>query len=71
MADEKKKQTVLTINQLQNEWVQEKMDLHENLEYQFRENLLEMGKGHQEASDQVRSIVGCGDRSPMCVVRLA
>ena len=29
------------------------MDLHENLEYQFRENLMEMGKGHQEAADQV------------------
>ena len=29
------------------------MDLHDNLEYQFRENLMEMGKGHQEAADQV------------------
>jgi hypothetical protein len=30
------------------------MDLHDNLEYQFRENLMEMGKGHQEAADQVK-----------------
>ena len=28
------------------------MDLHENLEYQFRENLMEMGKGHKEAAEQ-------------------
>jgi hypothetical protein len=33
--------------------VQEKVDLHDNLEYQFRENLMEMGKGHKEAADQV------------------
>ncbi|CAF1185355.1 unnamed protein product [Adineta steineri] len=52
IADEKKKQTYVLINQLQNEWAQEKADLHENLEYQFRENLMEMGKGHKEANDQ-------------------
>ncbi|CAF3546619.1 unnamed protein product [Rotaria sp. Silwood2] len=52
VADEKKKRTYLLINQLKNEWVQEKVDLHDNLEYQFRENLMEMGKGHKEAADQ-------------------
>lgn len=30
------------------------MELHENLEYQFRENLMEMGKSHKEAAEQVR-----------------
>lgn len=40
---------------LQDEWVQQKVDLQENLEYQFRENLMEMGKGHREATDQVNS----------------
>ncbi|UJR35090.1 hypothetical protein I4U23_027865 [Adineta vaga] len=52
VADEKKKQTYHLINQLQNEWVQEKIDLQDNLEYQFRENLMEMGKGHKEATEQ-------------------
>ncbi|CAF1578036.1 unnamed protein product, partial [Adineta ricciae] len=52
VADEKKKQTYLLLNRLQDEWVQEKIDLHDNLEYQFRENLMEMGKGHKEAADQ-------------------
>ena len=70
LAHEKKKQTYLLIDQLkvrrnftdrhffnlssQEEWTQEKMELHENLEYQFRENLMEMGKSHKEAAEQVR-----------------
>ncbi|CAF4338569.1 unnamed protein product, partial [Rotaria socialis] len=52
IADEKKKQTYVLVNHLKNEWVQQKNDLHDNLEYQFRENLMEMGKGHKEAADQ-------------------
>lgn len=34
--------------------MQQKAELHENLEYQFRENLMEMGKGHKEAAEQVK-----------------
>jgi hypothetical protein len=35
--------------------MQQKLDLHDNLEYQFRENLMEMGKGHKQADNQVKT----------------
>lgn len=37
--------------------MQQKIDLHDNLEYQFRENLMEMGKGLKEAADQVEILI--------------
>ncbi|CAF1025054.1 unnamed protein product, partial [Didymodactylos carnosus] len=52
VTKEKKKQTYLLIKQLQSDWLQQKVEINENLEYQFRENLMEMGKSHQAAIDQ-------------------
>ena len=43
------------------------MELHENLEYQFRENLMEMGKSHKEAAEQVRDEKRIQECSDPCV----
>jgi hypothetical protein len=47
----------LSVCPLQDQWTQEKADTQENLEYQFRENLMEMGKSHREAANQVNEQV--------------
>ena len=56
----------------QEEWVEQKAELHENLEYQFRENLMEMGKGHKEAADQVLTsfLISLTNESMMILARL-